>query len=73
MSDKIPVSRRPPRLNIDAAKEAEARGSLTSLPDLIKRATRLASNLDRGKTASRVGMLDVFKEIGGSEKGQSGK
>ncbi|KAK5117434.1 hypothetical protein LTR85_008819 [Meristemomyces frigidus] len=48
--------RRPPRLQIDAVKEAEARGSLTSLPDLIKRATRLASNLDRGKTASRLGM-----------------
>ncbi|KAK4543373.1 hypothetical protein LTR36_005516 [Oleoguttula mirabilis] len=48
--------RRPPRLQIDAVREAEARGSLTSLPDLIKRATRLASNLDRGKTASRLGM-----------------
>ncbi|KAI5364714.1 Putative EGF-like domain-containing protein [Septoria linicola] len=48
--------RRPPRLNVDAVKEAEARGSLTSLPDLIRRATKLASNLDRGKTASRMGM-----------------
>lgn len=48
--------RRPPRLQIDAVRDAEARGSLTSLPDLIKRATRLASNLDRGKTASRLGM-----------------
>lgn len=48
--------RRPPRLNVDAVRDAEARGSLTSLPDLIKRATRLASNLDRGKTASRLGM-----------------
>lgn len=48
--------RRPPRLNVDAVKDAEARGSLTSLPDLIQRATRLASNLDRGKTASRLGM-----------------
>ncbi|KAF2769053.1 hypothetical protein EJ03DRAFT_374879 [Teratosphaeria nubilosa] len=47
--------RRPPRLNVDAVRDAEARGSLTSLPDLIKRATRLASNLDRGKTASRLG------------------
>lgn len=49
-------SRRPPRLNVDAVKEAEARGSLTSLPDLIRRATKLASNLDRGRTASRLGM-----------------
>lgn len=48
--------RRPPRLNVDAVKEAEARGSLTSLSDLIRRATKLASNLDRGKTASRMGM-----------------
>ncbi|KAK1082322.1 hypothetical protein LTR48_007040, partial [Friedmanniomyces endolithicus] len=47
--------RRPPRLNVDAVRDAEARGSLTSLPDLIMRATRLASNLDRGKTASRLG------------------
>ena len=60
MSDKIPPARRPPRLNIDATREAEARGSLTSLSDLIRRATKLASNLDRGKTASRLGMLDMF-------------
>ena len=48
--------RRPPRINVDAVRDAEARGSLTSLPDLIRRATKLASNLDRGKTASRLGM-----------------
>lgn len=48
--------RRPPRLNLDPTREAEARGSLTSLPDLIRRATRLASSLDRGRTASRLGM-----------------
>jgi hypothetical protein len=66
MSDKIPGTRRPPRLNLDAVKEAEARGSLTSLPDLIKRATKLAANLDRGKTASRIGMLDLFKAENGS-------
>lgn len=55
-SDQRGDRRRPPRLNVDAAREEEARGSLTSLSDLIKRATRLASNLDRGKTASRLGM-----------------
>ncbi|KAL9619648.1 MAG: hypothetical protein Q9160_005754 [Pyrenula sp. 1 TL-2023] len=60
MSERIPTSRRPPRLNMDAVKEAESRGSLTSLPDLIRRATKLASNLDRGKTASRLGMLDIL-------------
>lgn len=48
-------SRRPPRLNIDAVREAETRASLTSLPDLLRRATRVAANLDRGKTASRFG------------------
>ncbi|KAL9111910.1 MAG: hypothetical protein Q9227_003760 [Pyrenula ochraceoflavens] len=60
MSERLPATRRPPRLNIDAVKEAESRGSLTSLPDLIRRATRLASNLDRGKTASKLGMLDIL-------------
>lgn len=58
--------RRPPRLNVDAVREAEARGSLTSLPDLIRRATRLAANLDRGRTASRLG-LD-FYEAGALKK-----
>ena len=41
--------RRPPRLDMDAVRDAEARGSLTSLPDLIRRATRLASMIDKGK------------------------
>jgi hypothetical protein len=58
--------RRPARLDMDAVRDAEARGSLTSLPDLIRRATRLAANLDRGRTASRLG-LD-FWEAGGTEK-----
>lgn len=60
MSNKIPPSRRPPKLDIDAVREAENRGSTTSLSDLIKRATRLAANLDKGRTASRLGMLDMF-------------
>jgi hypothetical protein len=60
MSTRIPPGRRPPKLDMDAVREAEARGSTTSLADLIKRATRLAANLDRGKTASRLGMLDMF-------------
>ena len=58
--------RRPPRLDIDTVRDAEARGSLTSLPDLIRRATRLAANLARGKTASRLG-LD-FWEAGAPEQ-----
>ncbi|KAL6713586.1 hypothetical protein ACLMJK_009051 [Lecanora helva] len=52
--------KRPRRLNLDAAGNGPGRGSNTSLPDLIRRATKLASNLDRGKTASRVGMLDYL-------------
>ena len=58
--------RRPARLDMDTVRDAEARGSLTSLPDLIRRATRLAANLDRGKTASRFG-LD-FWETGAPEQ-----
>ena len=58
------VLKRPNRLNVDAARETDSRGSLTSLPDLIRRATKLASNLDRGRTASRLGMLEI---LGGSD------
>ncbi|OAL74868.1 hypothetical protein A7D00_0465 [Trichophyton violaceum] len=49
----------PPALNIEG-KEPEVRSSLTSLPDLIRRATKLASNLDRGKTASK-GPAGIFE------------
>ncbi|KAF4510078.1 hypothetical protein G6O67_001998 [Ophiocordyceps sinensis] len=41
--------RRPPFLDIGAVRTAEERGSLTSLPDLIRRATRLVSLIDKGK------------------------
>jgi len=62
--------RRPPRLNVDAVRDAEARGSLTSLPDLIRRATKLAANLDRGKTASKLGMEWMLADaaLGSKEK-----
>lgn len=40
----------PPGLNMNAVREAEARGSLTSLPDLIRRATKLAAALENGKS-----------------------
>jgi hypothetical protein len=59
--------KRPLRLDIDAVRDAEARGSLTSLPDLILRATKLASNLDRGKTASRLGM-NFFEGMDSTER-----
>lgn len=56
---RLSVIRRPPRLDIDAVRDAEKRGSLTSLPDLIRRATRLAAMMDRGKRpASRLALDD---------------
>ena len=58
MGSRLSV-RRPPRLDIDAVREAESRGSLTSLPDLIRRATRLAAMMDRGKRpGSRLALSD---------------
>lgn len=59
LSEMRPGARRPPRLNMSAVRDAEARGSLTSLSDLIKRATRLATNLEHGRTASRNDLLNV--------------
>ncbi|KAM0629009.1 hypothetical protein ACHAPW_007145 [Verticillium nonalfalfae] len=53
---RLSAIRRPPKLglDIDSVREMEARGSMTSLPDLIKRATRLAAMMDRGnRPASR--------------------
>ena len=54
--------KRPPPLNLESPGRQPGRGSASSLPELIRRATRLASNLDRGKTASRVGMLDMLNK-----------
>jgi len=60
---RLSAIRRPPRLDIDAVRDAEARGSLTSLPDLIRRATRLAAMMDRGKRpASRIALDDFPDE-----------
>ncbi|SMR61938.1 unnamed protein product [Zymoseptoria tritici ST99CH_1E4] len=69
LSDRRNTKTRPPNLDVEAVHKAEARGSLSSLPELIRRATRLASNLDRGKTASRLGigwMLDPANGGGGA-------
>ncbi|KAL2353724.1 hypothetical protein BJ546DRAFT_845399 [Cryomyces antarcticus] len=66
LSDRV-GSKVPSRLNVDAVREAGARGSLTSLPELIRRATKLASNLDRGRTASRLGM-GWLNDSGSAEK-----
>ena len=64
--------KKPPKLNMDGVRETDTRGSLTSLPDLIRRATRLASNLDRGKTASKLGMMEMFNGTDLSEKDRAG-
>ncbi|KAK4081110.1 uncharacterized protein Triagg1_2642 [Trichoderma aggressivum f. europaeum] len=68
-TSRLSAIRRPPRLDIDAVREAESRGSLTSLPDLIRRATRLASMIDKGKRpSSRLDELDFFSEKGGGDR-----
>lgn len=64
---RLSAIRRPPRLDIDAVRQAETRGSLTSLPDLIRRATRLAASLDRGRRpASRFDLDDFPPEFYGT-------
>ncbi|KAK4239355.1 hypothetical protein C8A03DRAFT_32610 [Achaetomium macrosporum] len=56
---RLSAIRRPPPLDIDSVRRAEARGSMTSLPDLIRRATRLAASLEKGRRpASRFDDLD---------------
>jgi hypothetical protein len=59
---RLSAIRRPPRLDIDAVKQAEARGSLTSLPDLIRRATRLAAMMDKGRRPASRFDLDFAEE-----------
>lgn len=70
MSDKRPWGRKPAALNMYAVRDAEARGSLSSLTDLIRRATKLASNLDHGRTASRA---DLFNGGEAEFKASKGK
>ncbi|MCJ1383653.1 hypothetical protein MMC17_006767 [Xylographa soralifera] len=59
-SESVNRIKRLRRRELEGTKDPEARGSLTSLPELIRRATKLASNLDRGKTASRLGLFDML-------------
>lgn len=59
--NRLSAVRRPPKLGLDmdSVRQMESRGSMTSLPDLIKRATRLAALIDRGRRpASRFEMDD---------------
>ncbi|KAF4995706.1 hypothetical protein FGRMN_4952 [Fusarium graminum] len=74
---RLSAIRRPPKLDIEAVRKAEERGSMTSLPDLIRRATRLATMIDHGKRpGSRFDNLnDFFDEKGqmrGGDKENSG-
>ncbi|KAJ5116426.1 hypothetical protein N7456_000774 [Penicillium angulare] len=71
MSDKRPNGRKPPRLDMEAVRGAEARGSLSSLTDLIRRATKLASNLDRGRTSSRADLAGAGADL--REQGNRGR
>lgn len=64
--------RRPPRLDIDAVRQAEARGSLTSLPDLIKRATRLAAMMSEGRRPASRFDMDFPEEIYGRKGARGG-
>lgn len=65
--NRLSAIRRPPKLDIDAVRTAEARGSLTSLPDLIRRATRLAAMIEGGKRpASRFEDFSEFLTEKGS-------
>lgn len=57
---RLSAIRRPPRLDMNAVRDAEARGSLTSLPDLIARATKLAAMMDIGKRPGSRMALDDF-------------
>jgi len=60
---RLSAIRRPPRLDMDSVDKMNSRGSMTSLPDLIRRATRLAAMIDRGKRpASRFDDLEYPDE-----------
>lgn len=60
---------RPAGSNLTGPKNGEVRGSQSSLPELIRRATKLASNLDRSRTASRVGAWDGVRKNEKSARG----
>ncbi|MBE3044600.1 hypothetical protein IMZ48_18950 [Candidatus Bathyarchaeota archaeon] len=64
--NRLSAIRQPPRLDMEAVENTRARGSMTSLPDLIRRATRLAAMMDGGKRpASRFDDLDFPDEKAG--------
>ena len=70
--EKVNTRRRPPPLDMNAVRDSGTRGSASSLPDLIRRATKLAANLERGKTASRAGILEIIEAEKKDRQRQSG-
>ena len=62
-----------PKTSLYNGGEQESRNSLTSLPELIRRATRLASVLDRGRSTSRLGLFDPEESVDGMGKIHSRK
>jgi hypothetical protein len=71
---RLSAIRRPPKLDLNAVRDAEARGSLTSLPDLIRRATKLAAMIDKGKRpGSRLNLNDFSDSDLAREKEEGGK
>lgn len=61
---------RPPGLNLTGPKDGEVRSTQSSLPELIRRATKLASNLDRSRTESQVGVWDGIRKHDKSAHGE---
>ena len=60
---RLSAIRRPPKLDMDAVNGNQARSSMTSLPDLIRRATRLAAMMDKGRRpASRFDNFDDYPD-----------
>ena len=60
---RLSAIRRPPKLDMEAVTTMQSRGSMTSLPDLIRRATRLASMIDKGRRpASRFDDYDDYPD-----------
>lgn len=64
---------RPVALNLTGPQDGGVRSSQSRLPDMIRRATKLASNLDRSRTASRVGSWDGIRRNKQSTRGDDSK
>ena len=56
--------------SLTGLQNREVRSSQSSLPELIRRATKLASNLDRSRNASRVGAWDELRRNEKSTHGE---